>query len=113
MNKDIEKVRQELYEAINKYGLQSEKTINISKKIDKYANECLKNTIKKEDNEMKKAYLDTYMELKKIKIQTGKFPKVREWNKYAQKNTFLNSESIKYINGQNWKQLKQKIESEI
>ena len=45
------------------------------------------------------------MTVKKIE-----FPTVKEWNKYAKENQLLSSESIKYIAGVNWHELRNRIE---
>ena len=53
--------------------------------------------------------------LKKLKEMTGKkvkFPTVKEWNIYAKENQLLSSESIKYIAGVNWHELRNRIKLE-
>lgn len=41
--KKIEKVRKKLHKSIRKYGLENEKTIRLSEKLDGIINEYLKN----------------------------------------------------------------------
>ena len=41
-----------------------------------------------------------------------KFPTVKEWNIYAKENQLLSSESIKYIAGVNWHELRNRIKLE-
>lgn len=52
---------------------------------------------------------ESYNELEKITRMLGRFPTVKEWNLYAQKNKFLSNQSIEYIYGKNWNQLRDKI----
>lgn len=58
-------------------------------------------------------YIDSVKSLKKITGDFINFPTINEWNHYAKENDFLNSESLKYISGNNWHDLRNKILSEI
>lgn len=55
MSDNLEKIRQELYDAIDTYGLQSKQSIKISKKIDRKTNDILNNKTEIEDMVMKNA----------------------------------------------------------
>lgn len=112
MSDNLEKIRQELYDAIDTYGLQSKQSIKISKKIDRKTNDILNNKTEIEDMVMKNAYDISYLNLKLYKMKYRKFPTVKQWNRYAKKHKYLNNESMKYVSGLNWKQLKNKIDEE-
>ena len=62
---------------------------------------------------MKLFYDISYEELKKVTVKNDKFPEVAEWNKYAEQNDLLSSESMKYISILDWKYLRVKVNREI
>ena len=55
-------------------------------------------------------YTESLKKLKKMTVKKIEFPTVKEWNKYAKENQLLSSESIKYIAGVNWHELRNRIE---
>ena len=55
---------------------------------------------------MYKKYVESINAIEKITQDFGEFPSIPEWNKYAKEKDLLNSESIKYISGLNWHDLR-------
>lgn len=114
MINDFEKFRRKLHRSIERFGLNSKETKKISERFDKLVNEYYdKERQYKEDNIMKKVYIESIEKLRKITKIFSKFPSINEWNIYAKENNLLCSESIKYISGLNWHQLRNRILSEI
>ena len=112
--KEIKRLKRRLYEAIEKYGINADKTRVISEQLDQLINEFnSKQRILSEDNNMKTAYDKSILKLKQITIDFGSFPTVKEWNYFAKENTLLSSESIKYISQLNWNELREKVLHEI
>ena len=112
MNDIFEKLKQELNKSIEKYGLNSDKTRKISLKLD----ELISSYYKKEsqysnDDMIYKKYRESMYELAKITKEFAEFPSIPAWNKYAKEKCLLNSESIKYISGLNWHNLRNRITS--
>ena len=110
MTHNFEKLRQKLDESIETTGLSSEKT----KKISIRYNELVNNYYEKEQqyhkgNFMYRKYLESIKNLKKITRDFMKFPTIKEWNHYAKENNLLNTESLKYISGCTWHDLRNKI----
>lgn len=106
----IRRLRKKLHSNIEKYGINSEETRNISLCLDELINEYNKQQqIFDKDNNMKKAYEASIEKLKQIIKEFGEFPSVNEWNKYAKENVLLSSESIKYISHLNWNELREKL----
>lgn len=114
VSRKIEKLRTKLYESINREGLNSKNTRKISEKLDLLINEYYKKEKEYEkDSVMIYEYQIAYDKLKQLTLDFGEFPSINSWNYYAKQNTYLNSESIKYISGLDWNKLRQKILYEI
>ena len=94
----LDVLRQKLYKAIDKYGINSKEVAAISNKIDKELNKLDERKRNFEGNNETKEYYDKSIEkLKRITIDYGDFPTVEEWNYYAKENNLLSSISIEYI----------------
>lgn len=114
MKERLEKISSLLQDSIEKNGLNSPKTQKLCEKFNKIMNECIKNEKQySENNIMKITYEKSIEEIKETTKIFTKFSTVKEWNKYAKEKYLLNSESIKYISGLNWHQLRIRILSEI
>ena len=62
---------------------------------------------------MHDSYLKSIKNLKKITKDFVKFPTIKEWNYYAKENNLLSSESLKYISGNSWHDLRNRISSKL
>lgn len=72
----IEKLREKLHDSIDKNGLNSDNTRNISKKLDVLVNEYYKKQKKyEEDNDMLIAYNKSIEALQQLTIDLRRFPK--------------------------------------
>lgn len=110
MKEIIEKIRGELHMVINKYGINSKEAIKKSEEFNELLNLYYKNIVEfSEENMMDKKYIESIQVLKKIDKDFAKFPTVDEWNKYAKEHDLLSSESIKYIMGINWHDIRSRI----
>lgn len=110
----FKKLQNELHKNIEKYGLNSEKTRKISEKYNKLVNSYYeKERLYHEGNLMHIKYKLSLSKLRQITIEFGKFPSIEEWNQYAKQLNFLSSESIKYISGNNWHDLRNRTMTEI
>ena len=58
---------------------------------------------------MYEKYVQSIKDLKKITKDFIRFPTIKEWNHYAKEKDLLNSESLKYISGNSWHNLRNKI----
>ena len=94
----FERLREKLNNSIEKYGIESEKTRKLSDKFNKLLN---------------KKYIESIKTLEKITSDFSKFPTINEWNKYAKEKDLLCSESIKYITGINWHELRNRIKLKV
>lgn len=111
---DFEKLREKLHESIEINGLNSEQTRKISKKYDDLINSYYQHEKQyKKNSLMQDNYRESTKCLKKITKDFSKFPTVKEWNFYAKQNDLLNSESLKYISGSTWHELRSKIMSDL
>lgn len=112
----INSLRKKLDKSIEKTGLNSNETREISKEIDKLINEYEK-SVKivdfPQNSEIFLWYKQSYFELKKITKKNDKFPSIVEWNRYAKNNDLLNHASLEYISKLNWNYLRVKILREI
>jgi len=63
----------------------------------------------KENNLMYQKYVESLKHLRKITKDFIEFPTIKQWNQYAKENDLLNTESIKYISGSSWHDLRSKI----
>lgn len=114
MINNFEKIREKLHESIEKNGINSEKTKKISARFDQLVNSYYTNERKYDANSlMYIKYTESAKELRKITKEFAKFPSIDEWNKYAKEKGLLCSESLKYITGLNWHDLRNRIISEI
>lgn len=114
MISDFEKLREKLHDSIEKYGLDSEATRKISKRYNVLVNSYYQNERQyhKEDI-MGIKYIESVENLRKITKDFVKFPTIKEWNYYAKENDLLNSESLKYISGNTWHSLRNRILTEL
>lgn len=86
----IEKLKQKINEAIEKYGLHSDKVYQLSLELD--------NEIEKYYKENKNTnYIKSVERLKKYIKDNNRMPTVEEWNKIAKQENYLSSESMKYM----------------
>lgn len=110
----LEPIRSELHMAIDKYGINSKKAIEKSEEFNKLLNIYYEKESKySEDNMMEIKYREAIEILKNITKVFAKYPTVNEWNKYAKEKCLLSSESIKYLSGMNWHDLRSKIKVEV
>lgn len=120
LNKEIEKTRKRLYKSIDKSGINSLETRNISNEIDVLINTYYKNNRSKtkgryyrEECFMNEIYNKSYEHLKSLTIDINEFPLIKIWNEYALRNNCLSSQSMQYISGFNWNKLRDKIKTSI
>lgn len=114
VEKEIERKRRKLHNSITKNGINSEETRKISIEIDNLLNEYYRKEKQyNENNTMIVFYEKSIKELKNLTLDSGGFPNVKLWNKYALKNNCLNSASLEYISGMNWHKLEKKIRLEL
>ena len=110
----FETLRRKLHESIKKNGINSEKTKKISAKFDELVNSYYKN--EKQYHEYDVIYIK-YKEsldyITKIAKEFGVFPSTAEWNKLAKEKGLLCSESLKYISGLNWHNLRNRTVSKM
>lgn len=120
MSKDIYKkissLRNRLHKSIESNGLNSNKTRQISNKMDKLIKEYY-DSIKEEEypefSDMYLYYEKSYKALKDITEQLKKFPRVAEWNKFAKENNYLSHISLEYISKLDWNYLEIKVKREL
>lgn len=112
MMNDFEKLRTKLHESIEIYGLDSEETRRISERYNELVNFHYQNERQyHKDSVMNIKYLESVQYLRKIASDFIKFPTIQEWNCYAKQNDLLNSESLKYISGNAWHGIRNRISS--
>ena len=110
MISDFEKLRKKLEESIEVNGLDSEQTRKLSQRYNELVNFYYQNEKQyRKDNPIYIKYVESIKYLKKITKDFVEFPTIREWNYYAKENDLLNSESLKYISGSNWHDLRYRI----
>lgn len=112
----IERLREKLHEAIDKYGINSNETAEISKKIDKEIDKYYNEENKKEYPEWSNTpmyFEESYKLLKKVTKEFGEFPTVGGWNKYAKEYNLFSAVSIEYITGLDWNHLRVKVKKEV
>ena len=99
MRERLERIRRKLHIVIEEYGLNSKET--------KILNEYYKKEVQYPENSLiYLKYDESINYLKEIARKEERFPTIQEWNKYAKKHELLSSESIKYISGVNWHELR-------
>lgn len=114
MVNNFEKLRGKLHQTIEIYGLNSEQTMKVSEKYNQLVNSYYRNEKQyREDSLMNIKYLESIKCLKKITRDFVKFPTIKEWNYYAKEKDLFNSESLKYISGNTWHNLRNKILTDI
>ncbi|MCI8640981.1 MAG: hypothetical protein HFJ59_03805 [Clostridia bacterium] len=110
----FEKLRIRLEISIDKNGLDSKKTKKLIEEFEKLVNSYYKNELQyHEESIMYIKYKESIKELENISKNFSKFPTIDEWNKYAKEHNLLCSESIKYISGINWHDLRNRIKTQI
>lgn len=114
MINDFKKLREKLDESVEIYGLHSERTQKISERYNELVNFYYQNERQyNQDNIMNIKYQESVECLRKIAKDFMKFPTIKEWNCYAEQNDLLNSESLKYISGNTWHDLRNRISSQL
>ena len=118
----IEKARYELNKSIEETGLNSERTRQLSNKIDELINlyyETKEETYTRKQKEypfdckMIENYKKSYIELKEYCLKNNTFPTTKEWNDIAKKNKYLSCQAIEYVSGLTWNEIREKILKEI
>ncbi len=110
MINDFERIREKLHQSIEIYGLHSEKTKKVSDKCNELINSYYRNEKQyHKSNLMYVKYRESIKELKNITKDFIEFPTIKKWNYYAKENNLLNSESLKYISGNDWHDLRNRI----
>jgi len=118
----IEKTRHKLHQSIQLNGLKSQETIKLNHEINNLINlyyETKEDTYTKKqkeypkDSEIWQKYKLSYIQLRNNTIDSNKFPTTKEWNKLAKQKMYLNYQSIEYISGLNWNEIREKILKEI
>lgn len=113
-NDRIEREREKLYKAINEYGLDSKEVRRISTRLDKLINKHYEHDVEyPEYSDMKANYQECIAVLKTTLQETGTFPTVKEWNRYAFTHNLLCSISIEHIAKMNWSKLEKHINNEV
>lgn len=98
----IDNLRNKMHFYIEQYGITSEKTLEISKKIDSLVLKELKAQSCKDT-------IKALIEYSKI----NDFPNTQEWDNFARKNGYLSHISLKYKLGLKWNEIKMWIISKI
>ena len=107
MKERLKRIRNKLDAIVEKYVLNSKETKKVSKRFDEVLNEYYKKEVQyPKDSFIYLKYEESIKCLKEITRKKEKFPTIQEWNKYAKKHELLSSESIKYISGVNWHELR-------
>ena len=118
----IEKIRYKLHQSIEETGLNSEKTLKLNDEINELINLYYAtkddNYIKSQkdypqDSEIWQRYQISYTELRNTTIDLKQFPSTKKWNNFAKINNYLNFQSIEYISGLTWNEIREKILKEI
>lgn len=114
--KRIKTIRKLLDKNVEKYGLNSNETREISNKMDKLIKEyydSIKTVEYPNFSDMFLYYKKSYEMLKNVTLQLKKFPSVQEWNKFAKENNCLSHISLEYISKLDWNYLEIKIKREL
>lgn len=118
LDKEIERARKKLNTSIEKTGLNSKQTRNLSIEIDSLINlyyESDDNEYKRKEkkypsnNFMYEFYKQSYYQLLEITYELEKFPTVQEWNAFATKKIYMSNQSLEYVSGLSWNELREKI----
>ena len=89
----IDKLKEKINEAIEKYGIHSDKVYQLSLELDE---EIAKYYKQKEENKNIN-YLRSMERLKRFIKENNRMPTAIEWNKIAKEEMYLSSESMKYM----------------
>lgn len=114
--KRIKKLRKSLNKSIEKYGLNSNETKEISREMDELIKEyysSVKTVEYPKFSDMSLYYKKTYEMLKSVTLQLNKFPSVQEWNSFAKENNCLSHISLEYISKLDWNYLEIKVKREL
>lgn len=118
----IEKTRDKLHKVIEEKGFKAEETKLLSKEINELINlyyatkdEVYTKTQKDypKDSEIWQTYQKSYIELRNNTIEKKQFPSTKKWNCFAKQHTYLNYQTIEYISGLTWNEMREKILKEI
>lgn len=88
----LKNLRNKMYQYIDKYGLNSEKTLKISQEVDLEINNYYNNI-----PAMKYHYEQSILGIQNYFYMYNILPTNSDWNTYAFENNFLSSTSIEYI----------------
>lgn len=113
---EIRKMQKKLNDSIIKNGINSQKTRQISLKIDGLVNEYYASieTVKFPPwSNSGYHYKLAYNILKDVTLMNNKFPTIEEWNKIAKERVLFSAVSLQYISGLNWNYLRAKVEKEL
>lgn len=111
----IKRLRKKLDKSIEKNGVLSKETRDLSNKMDNMINMYYKDIETRKyskGSSMYKHYKESYRALKRY-TERKKFPLVEEWDKYARENGYLSHLSIEYISLTNWREIEKLIIREI
>ena len=114
--RSIGSLRKKLHKSIEKTGLNSSETRELSNQIDELINkyeQSIKILEYPQNSKMITYYKEAYAELKKITKDFNKFPSVTEWNNYAKTKNLLSHASLEYISTLNWNNLRIKVLREL
>lgn len=113
--KKIKKLRKKLNISIEKNGINSKETEELSNEMNALINKYydMKKIEYPCNSTMKENYENSYNELKQMAKRMNIFPTVEMWNKYAKENNCLSNMSIEYISELKWNYLRAKVLSEI
>lgn len=118
----IEKIRNKLHREIEESGIKSDETMKLSDEINELIN--LYYATKDEtytknqkdypkDSEVWQTYQKSYIELRNNTIELRQFPSTTKWNAFAKVSNYLNCQSIEYISGLTWNEMRERILKEI
>lgn len=113
---EIRKMQKKLNDSIVRYGLNSNKTKEISLKIDELINEYYASieTVQFPPWSNSSYYYNkSYERLKIATLNEQRFPTVEEWNKIAKEEGLFSAISMQYISCLDWNHLRTKVEREL
>lgn len=113
---EIRKMQKKLNDSAIKNGVNSNKTKEISSKVDELINEYYKSIETVQFPPWSNSdyhYKLAYNILKDITLMNKRFPTIEEWNKIAKERVLFSAASIQYISGLNWNYLRAKVEKEL
>lgn len=113
---EIRKMQKKLNNSIVKYGLNSNKTKEISLKIDELINKYYSSIEIVQFPVWSNSgyhYKLAYDILKNVTLMNNKFPTIEEWNQIAKERVLLSAVSMQYISNLNWNYLRAKVEKEV